>query len=465
MQKRTALAISLGLHTAFFAALMYAPPIRLPEKSPSEYKQLFAGNEEKIVWYKFKKLPDIKRPDAPRANRPLRAAVKAEQAIVSSPKEAPKRDQMVVAPVPDIAPPPLDLPNLIAVKLPPKLFTTPPDVVRPDAPKIEIPDAPEVKFEPMEMAKLPSERLPSKTFVPPTPTRPTEGRKIAVLEETPVTATVPLTSTSLPASKLPGRAFVPPVKAAAAPAPTLQIEAPAGDVTIAIAGLNPSNIPVQLPSASSPAQFSAGEKVRPDGAAADGLSKGVTVVPDLFARGAPGQQQPKPELLAMSMMPKSTQEIIDDVARRRAGASVGFHVSNAPDVRFNGREVFMMVIQMPNLTSYSGSWLMWYADRTAKAFSVDKIGAPIPHRKVDPKYAQSLVEQRFQGRVLLYCVIGREGHVSSIEVVHEADARLVASAREALSKWEFDPATRNGEPIDVDVVVEIPFVLAPPPGK
>jgi len=26
----------------------------------------------------------------------------------------------------------------------------------------------------------------------------------------------------------------------------------------------------------------------------------------------------------------------------------------------------MMAIQMPNLTSYSGSWLMWYADRTAR---------------------------------------------------------------------------------------------------
>lgn len=125
----------------------------------------------------------------------------------------------------------------------------------------------------------------------------------------------------------------------------------------------------------------------------------------------------------------------------------------------------MMVIQMSNLTSYSGSWLMWYADRTARAMSADRIAAPVPHRKADPKYSQSLVEQRIQGRVQLYCVIGREGHVSSIQLLRGADERLNQSAQEALAKWEFEPATKNGEPVDVDVVVEIPFVLAPPPGK
>jgi hypothetical protein len=30
-----------------------------------------------------------------------------------------------------------------------------------------------------------------------------------------------------------------------------------------------------------------------------------------------------------------------------------------------------------------------------------------------------------------------------------------------LSKWEFTPATRGGVPVDVDVMVEIPFKLAP----
>ena len=43
-----------------------------------------------------------------------------------------------------------------------------------------------------------------------------------------------------------------------------------------------------------------------------------------------------------------------------------------------------------------------------------------------------------------------------------ADARLDNSAIAALRKWEFEPARRDGIPVDVDVVIEIPFRLRPP---
>ena len=471
MEKRTALGISLGLHIAFFAALMYSPsiPLHVPERSPSEYQQEFAGKEDRIVWYHFKKLPEIRPPKRQADRRPLRAETKAAQAIVSSPKNAPKREQVVIAPIPDIAPPPLDLPNLIAVKLPPKTFTTPPDLVRPEPAKIEVPDAAAPQYEAIENAQLPEDRLPARAYVPPTAQTRAAVRRIVPLDEPapPVTAT--LSSTSLPTSRLPARAFAPP-RATAGPAPATvavpTMDGPPADVTMAIAGLKPSSVPVQLPAAASPAQFSAGEKVRPDGATSEGSGKLAAVVSDLYARGP--NTPAKPDLLAMSMAPRSTEALINDMARRR-GASANFsapaHVTNAPDPRFNGREVYMMAIQMANLTSASGSWLMWYADHTARSAASQPIAAPVPHRKVDPRYDPALIAEHVQGRVQLYGVIGRDGHVSSIEVLRGDDERLDRSAEEALSKWEFYPATRNGEPIDVDVVVEIPFVLASPPPK
>ena len=141
-------------------------------------------------------------------------------------------------------------------------------------------------------------------------------------------------------------------------------------------------------------------------------------------------------------------------------------VSGAPDPRFTGRDVYLMAIQMPNLTSYSGSWLMWYSDRTVRETGLAPISPPVPHRKVDPKYIATAVEERIEGRVQLACVIDREGRVSAVELVRGIDARLNQSAEEALSKWEFYPATRNGAPVDVDVLVEIPFRLAPrEPGR
>ena len=121
----------------------------------------------------------------------------------------------------------------------------------------------------------------------------------------------------------------------------------------------------------------------------------------------------------------------------------------------------MMVIQMPNLTSYSGSWLMWYSDRTAREVGLAPVSPPIAHRKVDPKYVAAAADERVEGKVQLACVISKDGQVSHVEVVRGLDDRLNQTAAEALAKWEFTPATRHGEPVAVDVLVEIPFKLAP----
>ena len=517
MQKQQALAISLGLHVATFLGLMYIPPFglpTLPPTSPSEYQQGFAGKEDKIVWYRFRDLPDIAPPDSPKTRKPLRADVKAKQVIVSSPKNAPKRKQVVVTEAPEIDLPPLDLPNLIAVKLPPKQFTTPPDLIRPGPPEIKLPDAPETSNVPppqldaaqlpiarlparpyippqtavkasakieapvqisieaprydaraMPTTKIPAVHLPSRAYVPPPPQAPPPVRRIGAATEAPAVA-MAMETAAVPDVKLPARAYRPPTATAPRSKPTVvppPIDGPAGDVTIAIAGLNPVTTSVKLPAASSPAQFSAGQTVRPDGATSEGTGKGI-VVPDLYAHAG---NNTKPDLLAMTLAPPmpshrlpgatfNTSTVLRDGATR---------VSNAPDSRFNGRDVYMMAIQMSNLTSYSGSWLMWYADRAAREDHADPISPPEPRRKVDPKYTPAAQADHVEGRVQLYCVVGRDGNVSSIELLRGADARLNRSAEEALSKWEFYPATRDGQPVDVDVVVEIPFVLAPPPLK
>ena len=528
--KPLSVALSLALHVAAFIALMYAPPLSLPDlprPSPSEYQQAFAGKEDKIVWYKFRELPHITPRNSPVATQPLRAGVKADQTIVASPKDAPKRTQMVLTPVPEVELPPPDLPNLIAVKLPPKAFTTPSDLVQPATPAIATPEAaPDITPQPLDAAKLPVERLPGKSFTPPKPTQttvkleaPTEApayeaqsalsaklpatrlpsrpfvapspqarppaRNVAAATEAASVAVNAPAAPPLPGNKLPARAFAPPTAGtASSPARSLNMsgdstappppfEGNPGDLTVAIAGLNPSAA-VKLPAASSPAQFSAGQQVRPNGATADGTNKGLTV-PDLFVRAA---GEPKSDLLARTYAAPTSKEVLKEALRYGqpvistdvpasspalpdAPRPAATRVSSAPDPRFNGRDIYMMAIQMPNLTSYSGSWLMWYADRTARETGLQPVAAPVPHRKVDPKYIAVAVEERVEGKVQFYCVIGREGLVTSIQLLRGIDDRLNRSAEEALSKWEFYPATRNGVPVDVDVVVEIPFVLAP----
>ena len=62
-------------------------------------------------------------------------------------------------------------------------------------------------------------------------------------------------------------------------------------------------------------------------------------------------------------------------------------------------------------------------------------------------------------------MIRRDGHVEQIKLLHHLDDRLDRTAEEALAKWEFAPAARNGVPVDVDAVFEIPFHLAPRPTR
>ena len=65
-------------------------------------------------------------------------------------------------------------------------------------------------------------------------------------------------------------------------------------------------------------------------------------------------------------------------------------------------------------------------------------------RKVDPKYIAAAAAERVEGTVRLFGVIRKDGHVGGIALVRQLDERLDRSAQEALAKWEFVPAQRDG---------------------
>jgi TonB family protein len=140
-------------------------------------------------------------------------------------------------------------------------------------------------------------------------------------------------------------------------------------------------------------------------------------------------------------------------------------VASAPDPALEGRAIYAMTVQMPNTTSYSGSWMIWFAERQQMAGRIGGLSPPVPLRKVDPKYIASAVEDRVEGKVRLAAVIRADGHVDSVRLLQRLDDRLDHSAEEAMDKWRFEPAVRNGQPVEVDAVIEIPFRLAPQVGR
>ena len=202
---------------------------------------------------------------------------------------------------------------------------------------------------------------------------------------------------------------------------------------LAIIGLNPAKVPdLPAPPASRTAGFSAGPKLEPNGAESDGDAAGIPV-PGVTVRDGGSQQA-----LLAAIRPV-VRSLPAEAALPPAPAT---RVSSAPDPALEGRVVYTLSIQMPNVTSYSGSWLVWFAEREHTAAGTMR--APEPRRKVDPKYIASAVAEGVEGIVRLGAVIRKNGHVDSVTLLRHLDDRLDKSAMESLVKWEFEPALHGG---------------------
>jgi TonB family protein len=135
-----------------------------------------------------------------------------------------------------------------------------------------------------------------------------------------------------------------------------------------------------------------------------------------------------------------------------------------PEAIFARRRIYSMNVNMPNLNSATGSWILNFSEmRTAPtgppSTSGGEIAEPSPLRKVDPKYPPNAIAENIEGEVILYAVIRRDGSVDSIQLVKGIDPQLDTNAMRALAQWKFRPAEHNGEPVDLEAIVHIPFHL------
>jgi TonB family protein len=133
----------------------------------------------------------------------------------------------------------------------------------------------------------------------------------------------------------------------------------------------------------------------------------------------------------------------------------------SPDKILSGKEVYTMDVNMPNLTSAAGSWVLQFAELDESEGPAltrsGKLAAPVALEKTDPKYPQDAIKQNIEGEVVLYAIIRKDGSVDSIQVVQRLDPELDKNAIEALGKWKFRPGSRDGAPVDLEAVVHIPF--------
>jgi protein TonB len=226
----------------------------------------------------------------------------------------------------------------------------------------------------------------------------------------------------------------PPLGQAAAPVaigPRVAPERPAAAPPAVAASWGPANLLVLLPAESAPPP-------PPAEAAAPATSSSATppAPAPVFVPGPPPGRLPARDLLWLD---------------RRASLPAG-------------RPVGHLLVNMPNLTSAAGSWILKFFELAGRPLVAGHLEPPEPIRKVDPKYPPWLMEAGVEGDVLLDAVIEPDGRVRQIRILRGLHPELDRLAAEAFARWQFRPARMDGEPVELEVLAQIPFRAAHPPG-
>ena len=85
--------------------------------------------------------------------------------------------------------------------------------------------------------------------------------------------------------------------------------------------------------------------------------------------------------------------------------------------------------------------------------------APKPVYTPDPDYSTEARNKKYQGTITLNVVVDKAGKVSRISITNPLGMGLDEQAVEKLETWRFQPATRDGEPVAVELSVEVSFHL------
>jgi TonB family protein len=87
------------------------------------------------------------------------------------------------------------------------------------------------------------------------------------------------------------------------------------------------------------------------------------------------------------------------------------------------------------------------------------VSPPRPIYAPDPDYADEARRERIQGTCFLWLVVSAEGLPRDIRVKQPLGHGLDEKAIEAVKRWRFEPAQKDGKPVAVMINVEVTFHL------
>jgi TonB family protein len=399
--------------------------------------------------------------------------------ILSLPSRPSSPRQTLIRPFAPPQPPKIlpAMPNVIAWNQTPParpLLPVPPAslaMLHPKAPRAQPAPAPapELPNQEKQLGPLDIARSALASLQPQLPLAPSSVAAPQARTEKPTTAAAPEISPSSAALQVialsiaPGNAPAPPANAQA----TL-IASPEG-TRLGVPGGAPEGAPAT--------QGGAGNAPVAPGGTGTMAGAGALGPPNLVIRSAAGLQAAGPgagpasgavaavipPAFALPLPPKPEPHFSPILRRAPSGPTASALRPSTIARRILGPgRIHSMLINMPNLTSATGSWVIDFSELGEEGPAAGHLVGPDPTRKVDPRYPPELAAEHVEGEVVLYAIIRSDGTVGPIRIVKGLDPTLDQNAAAAFARWEFHPATRDGKPVDLAAVVHIPFRPLPP---
>ena len=477
--KPTSFLTSLTIHAAL-VALLFGITSGHPQRiNRPLYETEIKPNEKKIVWYNFREtIPNLPATKKIGTAKNPQGKVVSPQIVIATSKEATKSQQFIWQPTPQKKiEEEIKAPNLVAVKPAPAA----PGPKTLEAPKPPV-ESPKIAAEPVKIEEAPAVvKQPPRRFEPaPQQARPQIALQTPTIVDAPPDASVlggahavpGAASTTFNPSKIPPKRYVPPnmsksnagagsdsAKAATITEPVPELSN-VGNVNMAIVGLHPTDLPIAaIPTGTLPGKFSTAPNA---GKASTGnLPISASGVPNLVVEGGAKAHSGSAEPAAPSL-PKRTV-LYRQVATGSIPSTLSAplrpgnrRIPSALETRFQGRNVYTMVLPAPNLPGYAGDWVLWFADRQVDAEATVQMRAPLPYRKKVAEQGSAQSGNTVM-RVQVAGIVGKDGRLNELTILKGGGPGGGSAFLEDLKAWEFTPATRNMVPVDVEVVIEIAF--------
>jgi len=87
------------------------------------------------------------------------------------------------------------------------------------------------------------------------------------------------------------------------------------------------------------------------------------------------------------------------------------------------------------------------------------VSPPRPVSMPEPEFSEDARRAKYQGTVLLWLIVDTSGQVLDVRITTPLGMGLDEKAVEAVRKWQFEPAKKNGEPVPVQIAIETDFHL------